>query len=263
MYPADTKIMDFGGADGCLADMLKSVGFIDVSVCNVGESLGEDNDLIIASNVIEHVYDLDGMMDNLTGALKSTGHILSEVPEAYRWSAADWPPILDFHHKHINHFCDYQIDMLFANRGLNNIFRQYLYYSPLNATLYRSIHKNNGYRDYWDKVKMRVINYTDIAVRTIQHKINEPVIIWGLGDVAWHIIAHAIHPEIQIAGLIDNDRAFRGATMKGVPILEKPQGDEPILLMAQGQKQMIKDRIKREGYKNRVIDLDELIEEGM
>jgi len=48
--------------------------------------------------------------------------------------------------------------------------------------------------------------------------------------------------------------------INGIPVKDKVETDYPILIMAQGQKQGIKDNIKKLGLKNEVIDIDELIE---
>jgi len=258
----DIKIADFGGGEGILVGKLKEVGFTDISVWDVDDSNPGPGsiDLVIANSVIEHIYDLDGMMQRFKKALKPDGYVYGQVPESFSYADRAWPPILDYNTKHINHFGVFQMDLMFTNYGFSCTHRLHYEYAPLNVPCYMAIYRNNGMEDFFEKVKMRIINYTDLAERSITHKIHTPVVIWGLGDIAWHILGHSEHTGLEIAELIDIDPAYKGTMINGIPVKDKVETDYPILIMAQGQKQGIKDNIKKLGLKNEVIDIDELIE---
>lgn len=254
-YDRGSKILDVGGNSGYFENALKDIGFSNVRTANVGEGYGEDVDIIIMSHVIEHVYGLGEMMNNVCACLNSDGIVIAEVPSATEYTLMSWPYMLDYHQKHVNHFTGFNLDLLFSKYGFSNRSRRIKEYLPLGAPCYQGIYLNNGFETIFDYTKMRVINYTDEIARKICQNIKEPVIIYGLGDVAWHMIAST---DIPIAGLVDNDPAYVGCEINGIPVTTKIEGDYPILIMARGQKQSILDQIRSEGHKNRIIDIDEL-----
>lgn len=257
-YSRDIKILDIGGGVGYLETCLRELGFDNVRTLGVGEEYDNGYDLVIFTHVLEHIYDLDVFMDHVMGCLNDGGHVLVEVPASYLFAEQDWPHILDYHQKHVNHFSRYSLDHLFTKYGFTNLIKTIYVFKLTNAACIRAIYLKGGIESTFDKIKMHVINHLDEIGRKISQNIKEPVIIYGVGDLAWALINYVQNPPIQIAGLVDNDPAYVGCTINGIPVTDKVEGDEPLLVMASGQKQNILKRIKELGLKNKVIDIDEL-----
>jgi len=251
----DIKIVDVGSNSGYFEEHLRELGFTNASTVRVKEPLGTDNDLLTISHVMEHVYNLPDFMQRITDSLKDNGIVIAEVPETWAYSYKEWPHLLDFHQPHVNHFTDFSLDLLFANYGYKKFDEFRAEYPIINIPTYRAGYVKNGLEYMYDKIKMKLINYTDEIVRKLR-RIKEPVIIYGLGDLAWHIIAES--PTLNIVGLVDNNEAYKGCKINGIPVLDKIVTDDTILVMAQGQKLNILDKINKLGLTNKVIDIDEL-----
>jgi len=84
------------------------------------------------------------------------------------------------------------------------------------------------------------------------NKIGYPVNLWGVGDIAWHLLANV---KLDVLDYIDNDPAMRGATIDGKPIVELPTNNAPIVIVAQGQRTRLLDKIKGLGLMNEVIEI--------
>src|SRR5258706_1646924 len=100
--------IDFGGAgdDGLsiIVDMMHEAGRKKSYNIGPSDKLPDNCDIIYASHVLEHIYDLHKTMKQLTQALAPDGLLIVDVPDATgllnRWKM----PILDFNTKHLNHF---------------------------------------------------------------------------------------------------------------------------------------------------------------
>ena len=240
-------IVDFGGGEGYIENRLKSIGYTDVHTSNVGDELPINIDLLIASHVLEHVYDLKDVMNRLTKHV--TGKFLVDLPDAIGMAKITNLPILDYHQKHINHF---------SARALNNLFNQYGYV-PIYALHYLiKSHNYPAYRVVYDKINEFNAYYTSweliqagIKTRIEQmRKISCPVVVWGCGDICLFLLANV---HLNIIHYVDNDPAFIGQTIGGVPVLDHTDSDAPIVVIAQAQQTTIIERIKRERPNNEII----------
>jgi hypothetical protein len=236
-FDSNISIVDFGGGDGVLGRYLKEYKFNNYMICDVGQSI-PPCDLIVASHVIEHIYDLNKMTANF--AVANT--VLAEVPEALAYSYRDKPAMLDYQTQHINHFGVSQLDRLFSNYGFSCEHREISEFPLLNMPTYRAIYKKNGYHRMFDRVKS-VLDCPPLHT-------DKPVIVWGLGDYAMWVLANN---NIGVSSFVDLSKQYRGMTIMGKPILDHVEGDDPILVIARGKQKEIVEYIKSLGIKNEVI----------
>ena len=240
-------IVDFGGGEGYLEKCLKSFGFQNVQTVNVNQTLPDNIDLLVASQVLEHIYDLRGAMDLLI--LKVTGRFLVSVPDAVEMSKNTDMPILDYQQKHVNHF---------SIPTMNKLFEQYDYFPvntyrhifpPSNGRLFTSLYEKidewGAYSESKYKVKVNIAEKVN-ALKDV----TEPVIVWGAGDICLHLLTKI---KLNIFHYVDSDPAFIDHNINGVEVLDYPEGDNPILVIAQLQKDTILEKIKKMGLKNKVI----------
>jgi predicted dehydrogenase len=61
--------------------------------------------------------------------------------------------------------------------------------------------------------------------------------------------------DIDVVNYIDNDPAMRGQTYKGKPIVERPDNDAPIVIMAQGQRSLLVENIRKMGISNEIVQI--------
>jgi hypothetical protein len=240
-------IVDFGGSEGYVSKVLNKKGYKHVHTVNVGDELPKDIDLLIASHVLEHVYDVQGVMKKLTE--HTVGKFIIDMPDAIAMSKIETLPILDYHQKHINHFSIKTVHKLMEPFGYTPTFSEYYTVEPHNYPSFRILYeKINEPLAYLQSKVCVQANIEDKL--TALKQITEPVIVWGCGDICLHLLSKI---KLNIVHYVDMDAAFRNQTINGIPVLDHVEGDYPIVVIAQMQKSGILDSIGKLGLKNRVI----------
>lgn len=246
----DACIVDFGGGDGYLERQLKKHGYTNVQTVEVGDTFPESIDLLIASHILEHLYNLRGIMDILVGHIK--GKFLIDLPNAETLSRnpPDSLPILDFHQKHVNHFSIYTLNLLFRKYGY---FLTRMEHYMEHAENLRAIYEKE--ENYAESLKIYLASKERVEKSISEKeerlkKITFPVIIWGCGDICMTMLKRV---PLNVIYYVDNDSAFKGQTIGGIPVLDRVESNEPIVIIAQMQQSLILERIKNSGLKNEVI----------
>jgi hypothetical protein len=158
--------------------------------------------------------------------------------------------MLDFHTKHVNHFRIMDYLRLMERYGYEMV--DLVHYEDVRSCQVASCVRIRFKRfstaaasHFWveENVGIRLAKLMDI---------HQPINVWGLGDITWHLLAQA---KLQVINYIDNDPAYRGATYDGKPVLERPDNDAPIVIMAQGQREKLIKNIRAAGITNEIIEL--------
>jgi SAM-dependent methyltransferase len=247
-FPAIARVVDFGGGEGGLTDKLKMFGFEDVTNYGVGDKMPGDVDVIIAEHVMEHIYNMESAMETITDALKEGGMFIVDIPDAGQM-AFDLPaemPMLDFSQVHINHFRMLDMLKLADYWGFELMETSQYWERFIRSRMFVFIKGANI-----DEMSSKYVSVNIIRKVTAMQAIGDrDVIVWGCGDIALHCLA--LHP-LNVVYYVDIDPAFRGATIGGVPVHEKPYTDHPIVVNCSTQKSLLLDYIKAQGYTNEVI----------
>ena len=136
------SVLDFGG-DGDIAARLfpnAEISFLDASA---GENLSRERfDLVIASQVFEHLTDPREAINRIAGMLEPGGLLLLDLPRDYDGALAEALPWQEKHggplmvmHEHINHFSMRAIRRLLATAGLVSLFEVQTPYLPLTLSI--------------------------------------------------------------------------------------------------------------------------------
>jgi hypothetical protein len=243
-------IVDFGGAgdDGksILVEELLWLGFGGAICVGPADPLPYGCDVIYASHVIEHIYDLPETMTRITDALAADGLLIIDVPDATGLLRQWKMPILDFNTKHVNHF---------TLRNLLDLGKQYgfelVHLKPYD------LENAPAWQAHFRRINTAMMSFQHVAQSmdakiTKLKEITYPVNIWGLGDITWHIAS--IMP-LDVLDYIDNDPAFRGQTFNGKPVQERPTNDKPIVILSQGQRGRLIANIRAAGITNEIIEI--------
>jgi SAM-dependent methyltransferase len=237
-FTKDISIVDYGGGNGDLMRALQKVGFRNVTNYTLGDNLGSNKyDLLICSHILEHIYDVQYFMKQVVDFVKPNGYIYLDMPYYDDYEAYD-SPLMDMHQKHINHFWIKHIDSLMFNHGFE--LSDFEFYKERGCPLLRRLYKKYDITGNFLNIKKMF----DKRMRELIDKVKEvkqPVIVWGLGDLAWYVLAHT---QLDIVYFVDNDPAYRGQTLLGKEIKEKPDSDEPILIIVFAQKEPLLKNIK-------------------
>jgi hypothetical protein len=186
----------------------------------------------------------------LVKALSYKGTFLIEIPSAYEMPEIEPPmPILDYHQKHVNHFAPFVLDKLFELYGFNRIYTHSgstpCYFGWHYRAVYRKFVPQSLYERSREAVKIRTYQKLEKL-----RKVTGRVIVWGCGDLCLHMLTKV---SLDVAYYVDNDPAFRGATIGGVPVMDEVTSGEPIVIIAQNQASGILRKIKDLGLANEVI----------
>jgi hypothetical protein len=105
--PHEWNVCDIGGMDGKLRERLLHHGMIFVRASGVNDTLPHSN-IFIMSHTLEHVYDVQGMMEDVSHKIQKYGMLFIEIPI---W-LDDAPLDYDHHFQHINKFRPKDIELL-------------------------------------------------------------------------------------------------------------------------------------------------------
>ena len=237
-YGAHERILDYGAEDPALVNDLNHRGFT-AEMYNMNDDFPRGKfDCLIVAHMLEHVYDLPAIMGNITRLLKPYGIVYAEVPNHAEWAGYK-SPILGLHQKHINHFRPHNFDALFYNYGMEKVHEDD-YWHRRQGTLRRVYQRKES-----DAYQVADVFMDNMAQRVAKLRaIDYPIIVWGLGDISWYLLDKA--PDLQVSYYVDNDPAYRGATIRGVEVRESVTSDEPIAVMAVGQAKALIERIRSE-----------------
>jgi hypothetical protein len=250
----DALIVDFGGADGYLTKRLNELGYYKAFTVEVGQELPDNIDLLISAQTLEHLYDLRPMIDNLVSHLSYKGQLLIEIPDGYMMPYIEPPmPILDYHQKHVNHLIPAVLDKLFERYEFTRTYTH-----SGSTPCYFGHHYRVIYRRYVPEViynmsKMLIHDRTEAKRVKLEALGDRPVIVWGCGDLCLHMLTKV---KLNVQYFVDNDPAFKGAVIDGVPVVDNTwwiAPKMPIVIIAQNQATGILKRIRELGLKNEVI----------
>ena len=246
----DWRIVDFGGGhERYIEKQLQLLGFTDVTTVDAGDELPQDIDMLIASEVLEHIYDLRGTMLKITRAMKLDCVIIVELPDAERMLSVKDQMLLDYHQKHVNHFMPNVLDKLFADYGFIPHFsdrkKEPYHFGYIYLVAYVKDHSAWVYEKSWKTVDEAV----DAKVDKLKD-ITYPVIVWGCSDTCLHLLTKV---KLNILHFVDLDPAYKGATIGGIPVLDHVESDAPIVVMAYNQRTAILKSIEDGGLENKVI----------
>ena len=247
-FKRQSRIVDFGGGESGLKRMLNNVGFADVTTYGVGDIMPPLADCVIAEHVLEHIYDLEKAMNLITTSLKDDGGLIIDIPDAGRM-AFDLPaemPILDYTQVHINHFRINDMLRLCERFGFE-LMETDLYYERFVRSRMFVFYKS---ADIAGASKNHVVRNMAEKTAKVKELGDKEVILWGCGDIALHLLTQC---EPNIKYFVDNDPAFRGETILGLPVKQCPDTDHPILIVSQSQKHLLLENIKKMGVTNELI----------
>jgi SAM-dependent methyltransferase len=159
-----SSILDMGCANGGLLNSLKQLGYsnilgIDPSkscnnhVKNLGieciegdifsktfKQLPKTFDCIILTHVLEHIYDFQTAIINLSAKLNNDGILYIEVPDASRYSDYYFVPYYYIDCEHINHFDKYSLSNLIRNKGFTQIETKNIEFKVNESKSYPSVY---------------------------------------------------------------------------------------------------------------------------
>jgi SAM-dependent methyltransferase len=236
---------------------------------------GVQADVVVYSNILEHLYDVKAALAEARRKLKDDGILFVELPDASRYGEY---PVFDYYwlsqKEHINHFGLRQLDSLLSSCGFQvlQLGERKLRISDTveNPFIYAIARKGDSVDKPADfALRDTMVRYlVDQAAKMAprQHRVSEligrnaSVFPWGIGLEFFCLYTLADLRSCDIQCLIDNNPAKQLRTVDGLPIvsgerLAKARPDDVVVITSALHKGVMTDHLRKSGFPGEVVVL--------
>jgi len=167
----------------------------------------EENDVVISSHFVEHIFDLEGFLKGLRSR-KPKYHIFS-LPNFKQFSNANYPATIMFEHPH--YLPEECLDSILNKTGWEIVDKiYYRKHSIFYITQPSDLKENNDtFKDATDIIEL--IKYMKVRAENVKDK---KFYVFGAHLTYYYLINMGIN-ENQIIAVIDNDPHKQGKRMYG------------------------------------------------
>lgn len=248
---------------GTLADLPPEIGVVDVVTMN---------------GVFEHLWDVGAAARAVTSALRPGGLLYVEVPDAARYCHPYVAPYQDFNTEHVNHFSAVTLDRLLRRFGFEALWQGEAdaelgpgFLAATTAGAWRFTGRSamprpaSSGRD--EALAAELAEYagrsaSDMAAADafVDEQLGnaEDVAVWGIGEVAYKLLAMRALAGRRIVSLIDGNSARHGMRIRGVDVTG-PEAlattDAPVVVSSVLARASITAELARRGFANQVVGL--------
>lgn len=233
-------------------------------------------DCIILSQVIEHIYDLKLLVNNIYNILNADGIIYIDVPYSSEYSSHFIKPFHYFDIEHINHFDINSISNLFIKCKMLNSgwYSEQIIDDKKYPILYSIFRKsdNNHKQINKDYSNLKNINeYINISKENENYNIdnyytNEPYFLWGFGAYLRRLLLdYRYFNSINIEGIIDKNKSLSGLKIKNykndeleifTPKILENYNDANIIITSALFSQQIRDNLLSNNFIGKIYETD-------
>lgn len=238
-----SKILDIGAGKCGFLKFLKKIGYnsltaVDpsIKVSEVSEGIevvnfldqltNTDYDVIIISQLLEHIYDLKNFLDKVSKLCSNKTMIYAEVPDSDSYIYSYRVSFHFFDREHINHFTEHSLDNLFSNIQMTPVHKIKYEYVYINIGGLYAKNFSNHICCYEKSNTNNIIKYIRYSkyIDSQENFIvqNGNVVVWGFGSYFRRIYLNPKFPK-NIEFIIDKNLAnsgnFNGISFKDKSIL--------------------------------------------
>lgn len=288
-----SRILDWGGGIGELAEFLRSNGYTDVTVLepsmrcinicrekgiptiysdgfDVPDEYAGKFDFVIVNHTLEHIIRFDKSLVSIRKMLNDAGRIYIEVPDAAMYASTNFVPYWFFTYEHIFHMVLKSFDNLAASFGLRVVEAQSYKKCDSYHVIYGIFEKSStpAKIEYSDEAEMVIRRYLDVCedkLRPVIEKLaasGEPLILWGIGASTAQLL-EGNFDTCNVIKLVDSNpyRQKVHYNVGGRQLnIEDPStigAEGTILILPLMYDSSIRKQIQKMGLKNKVLSLIE------
>lgn len=245
------------------------------AVCSDISSLqsGRQFDLVIASNVLEHIFNLRDAVGRLSGLVAAGGLIALEVPDASRYVQFPHAPYYYFDMEHINHFDLNSMRSLWLSAGFEIVAEEEATGFPVEGmeipmcrllVRKRISEAESGQSALLPVMTSeRVRQYIEWSQGVEQALPGKPenrreFFLWGCGAYAKWFLRNKISAESP-AGIVEVNAGKVGALVDGCPVispemlLNRNSGDGAVMISSVLYERQIHRQLKELGWRGAVL----------
>lgn len=252
-----TPILDVGASMGHFLNLFKKRGYNDLTGIEAAQNSSQlardtydidvrcqllDNftterkyELVTISGVLEHLTELHEKISTLSNLIAPDGYLFIAVPDASRFNKnTQAEPFLEFASEHINFFTPTSIHRLLSAHKFGLIAIDSIHNSYYGNHQLVAIYKNNGatVKDQNNNsptdiaAMQEYISQSDNILITINNRLRNlvtdqnPVTIWGTGQLTARLLANSELGKLNITRFIDKNMALHGSNYFGRQIFD-------------------------------------------
>ena len=243
----DSSLLEIGCGKGGLLKTLKKIGYKDLSGVDIGvyqnddlknnnikyinssffdmsKNINHKYDVIISSQVFEHIYDINLLAKNVDSILKDDGILYIAVPDSSEYKSHFIKPYHYFDFEHINHFDPNSLSNLFHNyeilytKSISENIIDNISYPTLCMVFRKKKEKSNIKVD--KKYIANIKDYINISKSNQEFNIididnSKKTFFWGGGAYLRRILKdNRYYNNINISGIIDINKSLNGLKIK-------------------------------------------------
>jgi len=213
------NVLDYGSGNGVLANLLSET--FNVDKFDIGMDTNNNKyDLLVLSHVLEHIYDLNSFITELSKNISDNGLLYIEVPNAdFYEEFTNICPLQEINIEHINFFSKYALNKLLISNGFYCTHLEDDYFILKNSKYFviRGIFKKGLNNKSFEK-------YVDNGLQTLQLynfdllKKYENIYIYGCGQFLFKIF-DKIKQNCNIINIVDDNLCYSNKKINGVNII--------------------------------------------
>ncbi len=252
------RIIDIGCGSGSLLIDLKSKGFTKLygigmssTITNLLEqsdikckttSITEKNinlaesalfDIVCLISVLEHVYDLNMALSNISTMLKENAYLIILLPDAAYYHKEITNPIHVINIEHINHFDKTSLDNLMKKHGfLSHISDKYVMNTQRTSstqiacvykkcTIVADLLKFHFTTESARSVSLLVEKWKAVQInKEIERMVSsqEEIVVYGAGNYTYSMLSDTILKNCNIIAFVDGNPNKQGTHLMGLPV---------------------------------------------
>lgn len=228
-------------------------------------------DLIILGSVLEHMSNIDEVVERIKDLLKEGGFLYICVPDGDNMGAVLSEPFLEFSLEHINYFTRGSMSNLLCSRGFSNVGFESLLVEgyggyALNA-LWQMVgtNKKTKFDEVGEAKITQYIESSEIKLARIAEQIDaiigsqRKIYVWGVGSLASRLLTSTNLKNAKIESFIDSNPSQQGKVIVGkriIPPVELTDKEATVLVTSYIHGAAIKkDLIEKYNHRGEIITL--------
>lgn len=291
----DISIIDIGCSTGHLLSIFRENGYRDISgiepsksCCAAAKKLYGINvfngtlseyraskkyDLVILSGVLEHMVELDKVINDVKLILSNKGMLLIVVPDVDKFSKNPREPFSEFSLEHINYFNRASLNSLLGKYFLSNVAAKDINAKFYNTGALTALYAKTNDRNTINKDEggiRNIKNYIFASAKkmaVIEKKIiplvesKSKIVIWGVGSLVARLLASTNLMKLNIKAFVDSNESMQGKRINGIEIyspdvIKSIGSDCDILIGTSVYKDEIKSALlEKFKYKGNIVEV--------
>jgi hypothetical protein len=213
-------IIDYGSGNGKLKDLLSDL--YEVEEYDIGMKQPEQKyDCLILAHVLEHIYDINKLIETISLNIKDNGLLYIEIPNAeYYDKITDICPLQEINIEHINFFSKYALNKLLIKHNYQAVSLIDDYFTIKDHKYYviRGIFSKNkqniSFKNYICNGYEQISKYNFANLNKYKN-----IYVYGCGQFLFKIFDNICN-NINVINVIDDNPCYLNKKISNVVVID-------------------------------------------